>query len=322
MYSMAGPAQIGSLKKFTDLVTQLGHERKSCIFSLIHAGSAHICLQDFPEFVQRRKDCDGRGDTVEVLIHSPGGEAEVAYKLVKFFRKRFKRINAIVPLMAQSAATILSLGCDDIFMGEFAELGPIDVQIQDPVERGAKPLSPLDEFKSMEFLRDHAIEIFDFFTLTIIQRSGMSVKEAIHESAPYVTAMVRPLFEKIDPLEMGGHARALSIGEEYAKRLLALAGNPAADSIVEKLVWAYPSHDFGIDFDEAKDLKLPVELLDRDQDERLTAAILELLDDGITFNGFVGNPAAALSNAKVPKAKRRGTRSLPASANGLASHPH
>jgi ClpP class serine protease len=41
----------------------------------------------------------------------------------------------------------MSLGADAIFMGEFAELGPVDVQIQDPVERGAEPLSPLDEFK-------------------------------------------------------------------------------------------------------------------------------------------------------------------------------
>jgi len=34
--------------------------------------------------------------------------------------------------------------------------------------------------------------------------------------------MMRPLFEQINPLETGEHKRAMAIGEEYAKRLLAL----------------------------------------------------------------------------------------------------
>jgi hypothetical protein len=206
-------------------------------------------------------------------------------------------------------------------MGEFAELGPVDVQIHDPVERGAEPLSPLDEFKSMEFLRDYAMEVFDFFTLLIIRQSGMSVKEAIHESGPYVTAMVRPLFEKIDPLEVGGHRRALAVGEEYAKRLLKLVGNPVAASIVNRLVWQYPSHEFGIDFDEATELKLPVKELDRGQDERLSTAIMELVNEGITFSGFAGPPKSATRKAKVPPSTQRRSRRVPVGVNQNGPRP-
>ena len=311
--------QTKSLKRFTDLVVQLERERKSHIFSIIHAApGAHLCSGKFPEFVKRRKQFDGY-DNLEVILHSPGGDADVAFRLAKFFRRRFSKFSVIVPLMAQSAATVLCLAADNIFMGEFAELGPIDVQIHDPVERGAEPLSPLDEFKSMEFLRDYALEVFDFFTLMIIQRSGMSVKEAIHESAPYVTAMVRPLFEKIDPLEVGGHRRALSVGEEYAKRLLTLAGNPVVDSIVQRLIWKYPSHDFGIDCEEALDLKLPIEALDRSQDERLTGAIMELIQDGISFHGFVSTQASASASATLPKTKRRRSHAVPNSSNGVVA---
>jgi hypothetical protein len=124
-------------------------------------------------------------------------------------------------------------------------------------------------------------------------------------------------------LEVGGHRRALSVGEEYAKRLLALAGTVGAESIVERLVWKYPSHDFGIDFEEAQDLKLPVGLLDRSQDERLTAAILELEEDGITFNGFISDQAQSLGNTKVQRTKGRGPRPSPAATvNGPAPSPH
>ena len=79
------------------------------------------------------------GDVIHLLIHSPGGHADPAYKAMKFFRKRFKTVVAIVPLYAKSAATLMCLGADKIFMGEFAELGPLDVQINDPVEKGLEP---------------------------------------------------------------------------------------------------------------------------------------------------------------------------------------
>jgi hypothetical protein len=111
---------------------------------------------------------------------------------MKFFRRRYDRVNAIVPLKAKSAATLMCLGADRIAMGEFAHLGPVDIQIVDPIERGAESFSPLDEFKSMEFMRDYAVEILDFFTGLFLERSGMSVKEAMHETIPCVTGLMQP----------------------------------------------------------------------------------------------------------------------------------
>jgi hypothetical protein len=281
---------------------------------MIHVGKAHVCWQDFPKFAAGRKDFQPV-ETLEIILHTPGGEADFAYKMVKFFRRRCKNLNFIVPLMAKSAGTLMCLGGDAIFMGEFAELGPVDVQIQDPVERGMEPLSPLDELKSMEFLRDYAVELFDFFTALIIRNSGMSVKDAIREASPYVSAMVRPLYEKIDPLEVGEHRRALAEGEEYARRLLTLTDNPVASTIIDKLVRQYPSHGFDIDLDEAAELKLPVRPLDRGQDERLTAAIMELHNDGISFTGFVPKQPAQPANATTQTRRRK----LRTSSNGLGA---
>lgn len=302
------------MAKLAALISDLERTRQSRIFCMIHAGREHICLNEFEKFVSMREDFDGC-ETLELVLHSPGGHADMAYKLVKFFRRRCKNFNVIVPLVAKSAATLLCLGADTLFMGECAELGPLDVQIQDPIARGAEPISPLDEFKSMEFLRDYALEVSDFFTLLIIRQSGMSVKDAIEQSGAYITTMIRPLFEKIDPLEVGGHRRALAIGEEYAKRLLKLANNPEGLSIVEKLVWKYPSHEFGIDIDEAMELKLPVKVFDRQQEQPLSAAIMELTNEGISFSGFIKD-SDSKRERKLPGNKAKAGK-LPLNSNGV-----
>jgi ClpP class serine protease len=70
------------------------------------------------------------GDKVDVLIHSTGGDALTAWKLMSLLRERFKNVAVLVPYMAFSAATIFALGADEIVMHPHASLGPIDPQIR------------------------------------------------------------------------------------------------------------------------------------------------------------------------------------------------
>jgi len=302
-----------------DLIRDLEIKRKSRIFSLIHCGSHHICSPTLTSVLNSRDSIQGT-DTLEILMHSLGGHPSIAYQVMKFFRRTCKHVNVIVPLQAKSAATLMCFGADMIYMGEFAELGPMDVQINDPVERGSQPFSPLDEFKSMEFLREYAVELLDYFTVLFIKQSGMSIKEAIHESIPCVSGMMRPLYERIDPLEVGGHRRALAIGEEYSIRLLKLVGNPHWQTIVEKLVWKYPSHDFAIDIDEALDLNLPVSALPREQDKALVNAIMELEQNEICLHGFVTDPPKQPNAPKSQRPpKREHQQALRKRTNGAAA---
>ncbi|MGO4883479.1 MAG: SDH family Clp fold serine proteinase [Bryobacteraceae bacterium] len=306
------PTAVEVKAKFCELISELEQQRKSQIFVIVHVGRHHICGPTMWAVINSRERC--KGDTLELLIHSGGGHAPIAYKVMKFFRKRFPKVNVIVPLLAKSAATLMCLGADEIWLGEFAELGPLDVQIDDPLKKGDQPISPIDDFKSMEFLREHAVETLDYFIFQLIERSGMSIKEAIHESVPCVTGLVRPLYEKIDPLEVGGHRRSLAVGEEYAKRLLALVKNPNGERIAEQLVWKYPSHDFILDNDEALDLGLPVKHLDRATDITLVRALKELINYGIPFYGFVPERHSPNKNEKEPKAAQR--KNLSRRANG------
>ncbi len=270
---------------FQKAILRLEAKRKSRIFCFIEGPSDRLCpIHTFPRIFTLRKQFQNI-KTLEILIHSGGGDARTAYSIAKFFRQHCKTLNVIVPFQAKSAATLMCLAADNIYLSEFGELGPLDVQVTDPLERGASQFSPLDEFKSLEFLREYAVESLDYFTGLLLEQSGMSIKEALHESIPCITAMIKPLYEKIDPLQFGEHRRMLSEGEEYAKRLLKLAKHPNSAKVAAKLVEKYPAHDFVIDFHEALDeLELPVRKLDRVDFEAIQPMV-SLTNEG--FYGFV-----------------------------------
>jgi hypothetical protein len=272
-----------ALDNLLNLVRELERERGSRIWCVLHCNYGHICYPTYRSILRDRSNIE-RGEKVELLLHSGGGHPDIAFTVMKFFRRRFKQINAIVPLHAKSSATLMCLGADKIFMGELADLGPIDIQIDDLYEHGDKSFSPLDEFKSMEFLRDMSIEWMDYYANLMNAQYGVSFKQGLQDSIPLVTGLMAPIFGQIDPIKMGGYRRAIAIGEEYAKRMLALTGNPKAKDIIQQVVWEYPSHDFMIDSEEAKELGLPVERLPESQDYRLSAAINEIGRDH--YHGF------------------------------------
>jgi hypothetical protein len=305
------------VERFAKAIQDLEKRRKSKIFCVVHTGPpGHICGPEVYTLLMNRKKFQNI-DTLEILLHSPGGHADPAYKLMRFFRRKCKKVNVIVPLHAKSAATLMCLAADTIYMGELAELGPLDVQLSDPVETGEKSLSPLNEFKSMEFLADHAMEVLDLFSSVMQDRYGMSVRDSIEQMIPCVTEMMKPLYQSVNPLTMGEHRRDLAVGEQYAKRLLMQTRNTHVDDIVHKLVWDYPSHGFSIDFEEAKTLQLPVEQLDTKQADQLIDLILELGEHDINYTGFA--PSITQRARPVSKKKRKLPASSAAGANKTAA---
>jgi ClpP class serine protease len=70
---------------------------------------------------------------IDMIILSGGGYPHPAYQMVNIIRSRCKKLKAIVPLYAKSAATLMTLGSDEIVMGAQSELGPLDMQMQHPL---------------------------------------------------------------------------------------------------------------------------------------------------------------------------------------------
>jgi hypothetical protein len=91
-----------------------------------------------------------KSDSLDLLLHSPGGSMEAADQLVQYLRAKYKRIRAIVPQNAMSAATMIACACDSIVMGKHSAIGPIDPQVTFPTASGAftaPAQAILDEFE-------------------------------------------------------------------------------------------------------------------------------------------------------------------------------
>ncbi len=80
-------------------------------------------------------DCDAKTD-LHILLSSPGGDGEVALRMVRAMQQCCRELTVVVPDMAKSAATILCLGADHILMGPSGDLGPIDPQMIFPDDNG------------------------------------------------------------------------------------------------------------------------------------------------------------------------------------------
>lgn len=70
-----------------------------------------------------------KGDSLDLVLHSPGGSLEAADQIVQYLRAKYKHIRAIVPQNAMSAATMIACACDEIVMGKHSAIGPIDPQM-------------------------------------------------------------------------------------------------------------------------------------------------------------------------------------------------
>lgn len=66
---------------------------------------------------------------LDLLLHTPGGEAAATESLVDYLRAMFDDVRAVVPQLAMSAGTMVALSCRQILMGQHSSLGPIDPQI-------------------------------------------------------------------------------------------------------------------------------------------------------------------------------------------------
>lgn len=91
---------------------------------------AQISLFDMQGLMEVFRDLPGPG--LDLILHSPGGQAEATDRLVRYIRSKFDNVRVFVPLAAMSAATMWAMAADEIVMGKHSQLGPIDPQITLP----------------------------------------------------------------------------------------------------------------------------------------------------------------------------------------------
>lgn len=121
-----------SLHKYTKHDTIIYFANFSAKLPNVNSSSISINLDDISGFMTALSKL--HGDTLDLIIHSPGGQAEATIQIVQYLRKKYKKIRAIIPQNAMSAATMLACACDEIVMGKESAIGPIDPQIAIPFQ--------------------------------------------------------------------------------------------------------------------------------------------------------------------------------------------
>lgn len=195
------------------------------------------------EFIDQVDTIPSGTDSLDVLIHSAGGDPLAAWKLMSVLRERFKRVDVLVPYMAFSAATLFSLGADEIIMHPHASLGPIDPQITNKRADG----------KSLKFSYEDVGAFLRFLK-----------KEVGLTEQTYLATIVDKLFSTIDPVGVGFAQRASELSTDIGERLLKLhmsngsSPNGEPRVIAERLNRAFFAHGDAVSRTRAKDLGLAI----------------------------------------------------------------
>ena len=218
--------------------------------------SAQMAGDAVREFIDQVDAIDG-DSRVDVLIHSTGGDALAAWKLMAVLRERFDEVGVLVPSTAFSAATLFALGADEIVMHPHASLGPIDPQIQVEVPDG----------QSKQFAYE------DLGAFVSFLREEVSLTEQEH-----LAHVVDRLFKSTDPLVVGAAKRAGSLAVEVGERLLLLhmEEKPKARRIAENLAKSFFAHGDAVSRGRAQHLDLKIAQSDAELEARLWDAYLAI----------------------------------------------
>ena len=199
----------------------------------------------------------GPQSSLSVILNSPGGSIEDAFRIAKALRRRCGNLRVIIPGTAKSAATLIALAADTIEIGAFGELGPLDPQIPDPT--GGRWRSSLETIQGLQYLRTYYIESLNLITLELLRRAQMDLAYALRQVQGLLSPITTPLYQNVDFKDLSDSFRLLTVAEYYAGEVMSRWSPLEADSIDEvvgKLVWHYPSHGYIIDLREANDIGL------------------------------------------------------------------
>jgi hypothetical protein len=118
-------------------IEKLTHRR----LLVYHASTQHqagiMTGADINLFMDMCDDLGPRSVPVDLLIHTPGGDANTAEMILNTLHQRASSVRVIVPREAKSAGTLVAMGAEEIVMGPASELGPVDPQF--PVIVGGIP---------------------------------------------------------------------------------------------------------------------------------------------------------------------------------------
>jgi ClpP class serine protease len=110
----------------TRVITMIHRQERRSLFGF--AVSRHIDLEDAQTIIAAIKDTP-EDMPIDFVIHTPGGLVLAAMQIARAVEAHKAKVTVYVPVYAMSGGTLIALAADEIVLGEFSVLGPIDPQI-------------------------------------------------------------------------------------------------------------------------------------------------------------------------------------------------
>lgn len=174
---------------------------------------------------------------VALFLKSDGGNPEAALRFVHLLRQKFDYLVLLAPFECASAATMVALGANEIYMGPTSYLTAVDSSLK-------HDLSPVDHNNSLVSVsQDEVMRILRLW------------KEQHDTDNPFPE-----VYKYIHPLVLGALDRSSSLSMRICQELLGyhLRDRAKATRISRALNYNYPSHSYPITAREAKRLGLNV----------------------------------------------------------------
>ena len=241
-----------------ELYRKLEEKRQSKILLYVTGTRPGLETQMHPEVVDMfvehldvfYSSC-GRCEKISLILHSYGGVLMVGWTLINLLRMYCRKLEVIVPFKAHSAATLLTIGADNIVMTKQATLGPIDPNVNGPYN----PLQSQPFIGTKHVSVEH---VYGYLDLAIKYNKNIDViKEAF-----------AALSREVHPLALGQIAKSQVQIRMLASKLLNKSSFKRTEKEKQKIINFLcsdsGSHDYTINRDEARDLKLPIETPSKD----------------------------------------------------------
>lgn len=221
--------------------------------------------QEVLNFFVKHLDLLTNTKKISLYLYTRGGNTLAAWSLVNLIRQFCDELEVVVPLKAHSAGTLICLGANTIVMTKQATLGPIDPNINTPLNPHV-PGAPANVTLPVN------VEAIKGYIEFVKEELG------VRESKDLAT-VINSLNEKVHPLVLGEVYRARAQIKMLADKLLNQQIKDDASrkaKIIDFLCSESGSHDYTINRNEAKnDLNLSIK---KPADE-LYKLIKEIFDD-------------------------------------------
>jgi ClpP class serine protease len=143
-------------------IRRIEKQRRSRVITMIHRQEKRSF---FGMNVSRQID-----PPIDLVLHTPGGLVIAAMQIARAVEAHPAKVTVFVPIYAMSGGTLIGLAADEIVMGEFSMLGPIDPQIMGV---SAASIIAARDAKPVEHVSDVALVLADVSDKAINQvKSG------------------------------------------------------------------------------------------------------------------------------------------------------